>query len=137
MSGGQWDFPEHFEAGLRPHSVSEKYYFARGPQLVNRVVDISSVFDQKVYASMANLTQGPAGDSGARLRASLARQGMKLPLLGEDDDTANREYIKNFIFHRDAVVGQQYGVSYAEKYHYIGPESHRVDDYVKSHAVKI
>jgi len=36
------------EVGLRPHSVQEKYYFARGPQLVNRVVDISSVFDQKV-----------------------------------------------------------------------------------------
>ena len=40
MSGGLLDFPEQFDAGLKPHSVSEKYYFARGPQLVNRVVDI-------------------------------------------------------------------------------------------------
>ncbi len=48
MSGGNLDFPEHFEAGLKPHSVSEKYYFARGPQLVNRVVDIGPVLPQKI-----------------------------------------------------------------------------------------
>jgi LmbE family N-acetylglucosaminyl deacetylase len=137
MAGGHWDYPEHSIVGLQPHAVTAKYYFARGPQLVNRVVDISSVFDQKVYANMANLTQGPAGEAGARLRASLAKQGMKLPVLGEDDDTANREFIKNFVLRRDAAVGKQYGVAYAEKYHYIGPESHYVDEYVKSHAVKI
>ena len=38
MSSGLLDFPEQFDAGLKPHAVSEKYYFARGPQLVNRVV---------------------------------------------------------------------------------------------------
>jgi LmbE family N-acetylglucosaminyl deacetylase len=137
MSGGQWDYPEHFEVGLRPQSVREKYYFARGPQLVNRVVDISSVFDQKVYAAMANVTQGPAGESGARLRASLAGQGLKLPILGEDDQTANREYIKNFVLYEDAALGKQYGVAYAEPYHYIGPEIRVVDDYVKRNAVRI
>jgi len=137
MSGGQWDYPEHFEVGLRPHSVREKYYFARGPQLVNRVVDISSVFDQKVYAAMANVTQGPAGESGARLRASLAGQGLKLPILGEDDQTANREYTRNFVLYQDAALGKQYGVAYAEPYHYIGPEIRIVDDYVKRNAVRI
>src|SRR5712692_9443125 len=40
--------PEHFAAGLKPHSVSEKYYFARGPQLVNRVVDIDPTFETKL-----------------------------------------------------------------------------------------
>lgn len=137
MSGGQWDYPEHFEAGVRPHSVSEKYYFARGPQLVNRVVDISSVFDQKVYAAMANVTQGPAGESGAHLRASLARQGLRLPILGEDDDAANREYIKHFVLDQDAALGRQHGVAYAEPYHYIGPGARIVDDYVKRNAVRI
>src|ERR1700739_2068126 len=45
---GRWmaamskDYPEHFAAGLEAHGVREKYYFARGPQLVNRVVDTSS-----------------------------------------------------------------------------------------------
>ena len=48
MSGDHLDFPEQFEVGLKAHSVSEKYYFARGPQLVNRVVDIGPTLEQKV-----------------------------------------------------------------------------------------
>ncbi|MDO8942164.1 MAG: PIG-L family deacetylase, partial [Desulfobacterales bacterium] len=32
MAGMGKDYPEHFDAGLTPHSVTEKYYFARGPQ---------------------------------------------------------------------------------------------------------
>lgn len=48
MAGGHLDMPEHFAAGLKPHSVSEKYYFARGPQLVNRVVDIGPTFETKL-----------------------------------------------------------------------------------------
>ena len=147
MSGGQWDYPEHAEAGIRPHTVSEKYYFSRGPQLVNRVVDISSVFDQKVYANIANLTQGPAGDSGARLRASLARQGMKLPILGNDDDTANHEYIKHFFLDLDSEyvrgvpsdreTGRPYGIQWAEPYHYIGLPQSMLDRYIAEHAVPL
>ncbi|MCP4977158.1 MAG: PIG-L family deacetylase, partial [Maribacter sp.] len=34
MAGGRLDYPEHMEAGINPHSVKERYYFARGPQLV-------------------------------------------------------------------------------------------------------
>jgi LmbE family N-acetylglucosaminyl deacetylase len=42
MAGMNKDYPEHLEAGLKPHAVREKYYFARGPQLIKRVVDIST-----------------------------------------------------------------------------------------------
>ena len=94
MAGGDKDYPEHFDAGLKPHSVTTKYYHARGPQLVNRVVDISSVIDTKVAANVANRAQGPGGETGARLRARLAAEGKRLPMLGDDDATANREYIK-------------------------------------------
>src|SRR5271168_1219437 len=53
MSGGKLDLPEHFAAGLAPHSVAEKYYFARGPQLVNRVVDITATLEAKTSAIRA------------------------------------------------------------------------------------
>ena len=72
IAGMSWDYPEHFLAGLKPHAPRERYYFARGPQLVNRVVDISAFMDQKVFANMANVTQGPAGNTGAQLRQRLA-----------------------------------------------------------------
>lgn len=60
ISSSQWDYPEHFKAGLKPHAPSERYYFSRGPQLVNRVVDISDFMDRKVSVNVANVTQGPA-----------------------------------------------------------------------------
>jgi LmbE family N-acetylglucosaminyl deacetylase len=122
MAGGARDYPEHFEAGIQPHAVEEKYYFTRGPQLVNRIVDISSVIDQKVHVNRANTSQGPAGDHGAQLRAQLASQKLRLPLLGNDDETANREYIKQVILWQDRELGKKYGVEYAEPFHYIGPD---------------
>jgi LmbE family N-acetylglucosaminyl deacetylase len=60
MAGSSRDYVEQLEAGLKPHAVGEKYYFARGPQLVTRIVDISGSIDQKVEANRANVTQGPA-----------------------------------------------------------------------------
>jgi len=123
MAGGDKDYPEHFDAGLQPHSVTAKYYYARGPQLVNRVVDISSVIDTKVAANLANKAQGPAGETGARLRARLALEGKRLPMLGNDDATANREYIKQVVLKRDRELGAKYGLQFAEAYHYIGPST--------------
>jgi LmbE family N-acetylglucosaminyl deacetylase len=137
MSGGRWDYPEHFDAGLQPQSVREKYYFSRGPQLVNRVVDISPYMDRKVEANIANVTQGPAGENGSRLRRRLAEQGRKLPLLGDDDDTANRAYVKELVFHDDAELGKQYGVAYAEPFHYIGPADEYADRYVRENTVPL
>jgi LmbE family N-acetylglucosaminyl deacetylase len=136
MAGGDKDYPEHFAAGLKPHGVTEKYYFARGPQLVNRVVDIGSYTQQKIDANLVNKTQGPAGNNGAQLRASLAGNHMRLPLLGSDDATANREYIREFLLRQNRVVGKKYGLQYAEEFHYIGPPQDEVSDYVKKNAVR-
>jgi len=137
MSGGQWDLPEHFDAGLKPHSVRDKYYFARGPQLVNRVVDISAFIDQKVEANLANVTQGPAGENGAALRVRLAREGRRLPILGNDDQTANRTYIKHLVLAEDAEWGAKHGVAFAEPFHYIGPGRDRTEDYIRRNAVPL
>lgn len=137
MAGMDKDYPEHFAAGLKPHSVKEKYYFARGPQLVNRIVDIGTTIEKKIDVNLVNRAQGPAGDNGARLRARLAKQGLRLPLLGDDDHTANREYIRHFVLARDAELGRRYGLAYAEKFHYIGPEPSPLEDYIRRHAVPL
>jgi len=137
MAGGSKDYPEHFDAGLAPHSVTEKYYFARGAQYVNRVVDIGDFIDQKISINILNTAQGPAGRNGAQLRQRLISQGLRLPLLGSDDETANREYVREFVLNRDAETGKKYGLAYAEPYHYIGPEPARVEDYVRRNAVRV
>ena len=137
MAGSRLDLPEHFEAGLKPHAVGEKYYFARGPQLVNRVVDISSVIDGKVEVNLANVTQGPAGEEGAQLRARLAAQKLRLPVLGNDDETAKRAYIKHIVLKEEAELGRQHGVEYAEPFHYFGPRGPTIEDYIRQNAVPL
>jgi LmbE family N-acetylglucosaminyl deacetylase len=137
MSGSEWDYPEHFKAGLTPHAPKDKYYFARGPQLVNRVVDTGDYIDRKVDCNLANVTQGPAGNLGARLRRRLAEQGRRLPILGDDDDTANRGYAKHIALRRDRLRGMQHGLEYAELFHYDPPDDSYEDDYVRENVVSL
>jgi LmbE family N-acetylglucosaminyl deacetylase len=125
MAAGAKDYPEHYRAGLKPARIREKYYHARSPQghnLVNRVVDISSYIDTKVRGNVANRGKGPAGASGSRLRQQLAKNGKKLPMLGNDDETANFEYVKHFLMDGWKTLGEQFGVQYAEAFRYIGPQ---------------
>src|SRR5690348_3705399 len=127
MAGGRGDYPEQLEV-VQPHSVMERYYFARGPQLVNRVVDISNYIDKKVEANKAITSQGPSGNAGSQLRKALAAKGKKLSILGNDDNTANFNYIKNFVLDIDSKrlrgvpsdkkTGEQYGLEWAERFHY-------------------
>jgi LmbE family N-acetylglucosaminyl deacetylase len=138
MAGRAHDYPEQFAAGLAPHAVQEKYYYARRPE-INRVVDVSGVVEQIIDANRANRAKGPAGNHGSRLRAELAKRGEKLPLLGDDDASADRNYITEFILARSRALGQKHGVQYAEAFHYIGGGSRRsaVEEYVKKNAVPI
>jgi LmbE family N-acetylglucosaminyl deacetylase len=138
MAGRAHDFPEHLVAGLAPHAVREKYYYARRPE-INRVVDVSGVIDQIIDANRANRAKGPAGNHGSRLRAELAKRGQKLPLLGDDDATADRSYIKEFLLARRRALGQKHGVQYAEAFHYIGGDSRpsSIEEYIKKNAVSI
>jgi LmbE family N-acetylglucosaminyl deacetylase len=136
MAGRAHDYPEQFAAGLAPHTVQEKYYYARRPE-INRVVDVSGVVEQIIDANRANRAKGPAGHHGSRLRAELAKRGEKLPLLGDNDVTADRNYIREFILARRRALGQSHGVPYAEAFHHIGGGAggSAVDEYIKMHAV--
>jgi len=140
MAGRAHDYPEQFAAGLEPKAVQDKYYFARRPE-ITRVVDISKQIDKKVEANRANVAKGPAGHHGSRLRAELAKRNQRLPLLGDDDDDADRNYIREFVMAQSRELGRQYEVEYAEAFHYIEPgasgadRDSRIDTYVKEHAV--
>lgn len=146
MASGKLDYPEHIDAGINPHSVRERYYYARGPQLVNRIVDISKTIDQKVESNRVIVTQGPGGDAGTRLKKRLAKENKYLPLLGDSDDSANRNYIKHIVFDIDSQrlrgvpsdkeIGNKYGMEWAERFHYIGPQESKLEEYIRSNAVK-
>src|SRR5262245_22168354 len=139
MAGRAHDYPEQFEAGLEPHTVQEKYYYARRPE-ITRVVDVSGVIDEMIDANRANRAKGPAGTHGSQLRKDLATKGRKLPLLGDDDRAADRNYIRQFILARRRALGEKYGVQYAEAFHHIGgPPTRRsaVEEYIEKNAVPV
>jgi LmbE family N-acetylglucosaminyl deacetylase len=128
MANGNLDFPEHFAAGLKPHAVSEKYYFARGPQLVNRVVDIGPTLASKVGAirSCKTMLEHMMKD----LQDSLLERKLHLPNLNPD------EFIKAAFLERDKTVGTEHGLEYAEAFHYIGPDR-SLEQYINKNAVPL
>src|SRR5436309_2107910 len=138
MAGRAHDYPEQLAAGLAPHAVEEKYYYARRPE-ITRIVDVSGVLEQIIEANRANRAKGPAGNHGSRLRGELAKKGQRLPLLGDDDVTADRNYIREFLLGRRRALGQRYGVAYAEAFHHIGGGSPgaAVEEFIKQHAVPL
>lgn len=143
---GSVDYPEHLDV-VKPHAVKERYYFARGPQLVNRIVDISKHIDTKVQSNVVITTQGPGGNAGSRIKKNLASRGKKLPILGETDETANFNYVKHFVLDKDSKalrgtpsdreIGEKYGLEWAEAYHYIGNPVSTLADYIEKNAVDL
>jgi LmbE family N-acetylglucosaminyl deacetylase len=131
MAAGKLDFPEHFAAGLRPQAVSEKYYFARGPQLVNRVVDIAATLPKKLEAIRSCSTMMTHMVGG--LNDALAERKLRVPALSGENSSAVDEYINVAFTARDRAVGARNGLEYAEEFHYIGPD-HSLDDYIVKNA---
>jgi len=113
----------------------EKYYFARGPQVVNRVVDTTDFLEQKIAVNLANVTQGPIGNNGVRVRDKLAAEGKRLPGFEGTDEQVNRAYAKEITFARDRQRGAAYGFKVAEYFHYIGPDESEEAEYIRAHAV--
>jgi LmbE family N-acetylglucosaminyl deacetylase len=143
MAGRVHDYPEQLAAGLEARAVTDKYYYARHPD-ITRVVDITAYVDKKIDANICNVAKGPGGHHGSKLRASLAAAGKKLPLLGDDDRSADRNYIREFVLASNRELGKKYGMEYAEVFHYVGPANAAVGgtesdvtEYIKRHAVPL
>ena len=146
MAGMGKDYPEQIQAGMKGHSVLDKYYWAMRPgSPYNLVTDISTHLDKKIESMATNKSQGPAGSAGRGLKARLAAKGLKLEELGEDDETADRAYIRLFGLDENKRMGQPYDLEYAEYHYYFPPggtfpysnRRERIDDYVKDHAKKL
>jgi LmbE family N-acetylglucosaminyl deacetylase len=105
MSGRRLDLPELSDFGLEPHAVKEKYYCARGPQLVNRVVDITPLIEAKLKAVAANRT--PLENMFNAYR----RDGGTIASV--------EEFLRARIV--DKAKDKHPGIEYAEEFHYIGP----------------
>ena len=142
-AGMENDFPEFQEGGVLPYPVKERYYYVtKSCQPFNRVVDIGTSVEQKTNAILGCKSRG-GGNKGSLLRKQLAKEGKRLPLLGNDDNTADREYVRHFLLKRyGSFEGiEQYGMEYAERFYYSDDrkteEELEVEEYIKKNAVKI
>jgi len=134
------DFHEHFEAGIQPHAVRERYCFHAHPgQPFNRVIDISTYLGKKIDAMVECRSQGN-GNAGSLLRARLAQQGKRLPMLGDDDRTADRAYARQFLLDEFRAYAEGHDFEYAERFQYAGPpvdQTRALEDYVSKNAVAL
>jgi LmbE family N-acetylglucosaminyl deacetylase len=140
MAGSENDFQEHAEAGFPPRPVMERYYFhTHQDQPYNRVVDVAPHIEKKIDAIVECRSQG-GGGRGAELRARLAREGKRLPLLGADDRTANREYVRQFLLDDFREYGRRHNLQFAERFLYVDyrpPVKTKVEEYVSKNAVAL
>ena len=143
MAGMDNDFPEFKEGGVFPYAVKERYCFSTNPDdPFNRVVDIGATVEAKMNALAECKIRG-GGEKGAELRKQLTSQSKRLSILGNDDSTANREYIRNFIMKPHSTfegIGN-YGLEYAERFMYYDErktaEEMAVEEYINKNAVSM
>jgi LmbE family N-acetylglucosaminyl deacetylase len=139
MCASETDFLEHREAGFEPRAIQEQYCFhTRAEQPFNRVVDIGAHIEKKIDAIVECKSQG--GGQGAELRARLAKQGKRLPLLGSDDRAANRAYVRQFLLDDYREQAKPYGLEWIERFYYIDRRpaaKSKVDEYIEKNAVSM
>lgn len=137
MAGLKNHYPEFGEV-VQPYPVKQRYYSVGPGQTFNRIVDIGSTIEKKIDALIECKSQG-GGSKGAVLRKRLTAEGKRLPILGSDDQTANREYVRNFLLTTCKRLGEQFKLSYAECFNYIdgrtSEEDELVEEYIKQNAV--
>ena len=87
------------------------------PQLVNRVVDIGDYIDQKVWVNLANVTQGPAGNTGEQLRKSRLLKAGGFRYWAMTPKPTTRQYTKYFALTRDRARDAAHKLQWAEYFH--------------------
>lgn len=130
---------EHLDAGFAARPIMERYYVCTSAgQPFNRIVDIGPHIEKKIDAIAECKSQG-GGNLGSQLRGRLAREGKRLPLLGTDDRTADREYIRNFLLDDYREFAKPNNLKYAERFYYVNdrPTQSKVDEYVAKNAIRI
>jgi LmbE family N-acetylglucosaminyl deacetylase len=107
--------PEHRdESGLEPHYVGERYFFAKSPRDVNKVVDISATIDRKIDALCEHVCQMEMTVMDAQ--AAVAASGLDIPALSAADPKDYRPLIATQIKGWAAAVGKPAGFAFAEEF---------------------
>jgi LmbE family N-acetylglucosaminyl deacetylase len=73
--------PEHFEEGLKPFSVAERWYFARDLRDANHYEDVTDYMDKRIAAFATHKTM--VANILNQFRLQLKTMGRRMPMLEE------------------------------------------------------
>ena len=107
--------PEHLREGLQPHSVCERWYFARQLPAITCAVDVSAQLARNIDALAAHVEMWRNTLNQSRLQ--LATWGRRVALIDAAIESGNvRPMAEWYLRERASHWGQQYGMAYAEVY---------------------
>jgi LmbE family N-acetylglucosaminyl deacetylase len=100
-------YPEHIKEGYRPHSVCERWYFARVPVDPNHAVDITPYIERKIEALVAH--DKMIRNTLHQLLLQLKTWGRCVPQLNAALDGDIRPLVSDFVYANARHVAKQYG----------------------------
>ena len=106
--------PEHFDEGLSPHGVYERWYFARRVVEVTTPIDISSTIDRKVDAALAHQTMLRHFVHQLRLQAKTGGHDIESLERAQHGDL--RPFMEPLIRTGAQSTGRRHGLSMAEEF---------------------
>ena len=133
MAGGHLDFPEHFAGGLKPHRVREKYYYG-GSAACEPGRRHFEHHRPEVEGDLCQSHDG--GEHGPRVEKRVGPAEGQASLPRRFHDRRDYGLCRHAIPRRSCSRGREYGLAYAEKFHYIGPDT-TLDNYLRKHTVPI
>lgn len=107
MAGRQLDLPETKDMGIVPHFVREKYYFARGPQEANCLIDLAPALELKKRAILLHAT--PLDNMW---KVYLERHGGQ-----ENPEISYEDFVR--VFFQERAQEPLQGLSHYEVYRYM------------------
>lgn len=109
-------YPEHAEAGLKPHFVTEKLFYSESPVLIDKVIDITSTFECKMQALAAHQSQVEFLVEDILQQAEIAGLGShELVAAASQDPLAALTLV---IHQQAAAAGSRAGYALGEAYRY-------------------
>jgi LmbE family N-acetylglucosaminyl deacetylase len=107
--------PKHLQEGLSPHSVCERWYFARRLPEITCAVDISKQLERKIEALSAHVEMWRNTLNQSRLQ--LATWGRYVPQIDTAIESGDMHPMADLYLRGQARRwGNEYGLEYAEVY---------------------